>query len=995
MSTETRKTLPKPNDPVREPVINSPFETPQWRWQLDTSTKAYAPALPGRRESQNIPPVAGSRKLRGTQALPGEMGSHWIPLKLVNDIRTTVLDWQEDGYPGITQTSRDLINHWTDEEACQLYFAQLDAMLTHIYLNEAATNQIREEIQRINDQYNDGILRIAHKMATATGKTPVMAMLILYHTANHRNAAQDDHRFTRRFLVITPGLTVRERLQDSLDPGHEDSDWKAFNLVPPGDQWEQALSSASVNVINYHQMQPKDMEPTSTKQQQLIEGGSNPTTPEELEARRETPRDVVGRIADGKSQQGPILVINDEGHHCHRGDPDKRNTLPQNTQWFDGIQQIRDAGLLRYVVDMSATPIFLAQSNPRPFDWIVSDYSLIDAIEAGLTKIPRVPTSTNRSNESELRDIFSHTDSKQVGDFRPDVTGNNTLLKEALYSLYRDYEKKVEEWRDLGRAEPPVMAIVMNSVKNANTMFQHIAGGAVTPLLSNYEGQGKDQIREDPRTIIVHSKMEDGEAATGETGRYIRELADVYRRNPKYGFSDSDKAEEIIRRVMNTIGRSGLPGENVRCVISVNMLTEGWNTKTVTHLLGFRKFGSSLLCEQVAGRTLRRVTRTKEDDEIRFEPEYAQILGIPFPQYGEPDPDPHTKEKKRLPPVTVEPDPNRRHLRVEWPNVVQLRRTGGNRPVEVLTKPEGPDESHEVPAHISERINVEPTAGRTARFQGEPQVTAKRFSYLAASTVVKRIELETEEQARGGEDGAPIIQLARLFSQTVNASEEYRQKGYLTGPENQDRWPSDEMAVLSASEWLHRNIQVIKPDRSGIQMESEGSAIAPWLHTGLLRPYDIGNNPERVYGPTKKSEITYADCDSSWEVALAQHLDEMPEITRWARNKGLNWSIPYVVDRQQKRYFPDFVAVVSIQEGLELNIVIETKGLVREYDPIKRRWAQEYWVPAVNRHPEYGTQAGKLWTYLYLDSEALVLQAKEGILEVIEKHSSDSLLQTN
>ena len=172
MTTETRRTLPEPNDPVKEPIINSPFETPQWRWQLDTSTKAYAPALLGRRESQNIPPVAGSRKLRTTQALPGGMGARWIPLKLVNDIRTTVLGWQEDGYPGITQTSRDLINHWTDEEACQLYFAQLDAMLTHIYLNEAATNQIREEIQGINDQYNEGIHRIAHKMATATGKTP-------------------------------------------------------------------------------------------------------------------------------------------------------------------------------------------------------------------------------------------------------------------------------------------------------------------------------------------------------------------------------------------------------------------------------------------------------------------------------------------------------------------------------------------------------------------------------------------------------------------------------------------------------------------------------------------------------------------------------------------------------------------------------------------------------------------------------------------------------
>ena len=983
VTTETRRRLPQPNDPNREPIINSPYGIPDWSWQLDSSTKAYAPALPGRRESQNIPPVAGSRRLRGRPTLPGEMGARWIPLQLVNDIRAAVLNWEEEGYPGITQTSRNLINHWTDEEACQPYFAQLDAVLTHIYLHEAAPEELRQRIADINAKYNDSIHRIAHKMATATGKTPVMAMLVLYHAANHRNAAPDDHRFTRRFLVVTPGLTVRERLQDSLDPGHDDSDWKAFNLVPPGDQWEQALSSASVNVINHHQMQPKDVEPTSTKQQQLIDGGSGRTTQQELEARKETPQDVIDRIADGKSQQGRILAINDEGHHCHRGDPD-RSAPPRNTQWFQGIRQIRDAGMLQYVVDMSATPIFLAQSNPRPFDWIVSDYSLIDAIEAGLTKIPRVPTSTNRSNESQLRDIFSHTDSKQAADFRPDVTGNNPLLKEALNSLYRDYEDTTQGWRQLGRPEPPVMAIVMNSVRNANAMFRHVAGGAVTPLLSNYEGQLKDEIRDDPRTIIVHSKMEDGEAATGQTGRYIRELAEVFRRNPRYGFSDSDRPEEIIRRVMNTVGRPGQPGENVRCVISVNMLTEGWNTKTVTHLLGFRKFGSSLLCEQVAGRTLRRVTLTKDDDETRFIPEYAQILGIPFPQYAEPDPDPNGKEKKRFPPVTVEPDPERRHLRVEWPNIIQLRRTGGSRPVEVRAKPEGTDEIHEVPAHISERINVEPTAGETARFRGDPPVTATRFIYLVASAVVKTIELEMEEHDRAGDNDAPIIQLGSLFSQTVNAGQKYHRKGWLTGPENQDRWASDEMAVRSTSEWLHRNVQVIKPDRSGVQMEAEGSAIVPWLHTGLLRPYDIGNNPARVYGPTKKSEITYADCDSSWEVALAHHLDEMDEITRWARNKGLNWSIPYVVDRQQKRYWPDFVAVASLSEGLELNIVIETKGLVREYDPTKRRWAQEYWVPAVNRHPEYGVAAGKLWTYLYLDSEALVVQAQERIRVLIE-----------
>lgn len=237
MTTETRPTLPEPKDPNREPIINSPYGIPDWRWQLDSSTKAYAPALPGRRESQNIPPVAGSRKFRGRPALPGEMGSAWTPLQLVNDIRAAVFQWQEAGYPDITQTSRELIIHWTDEEACKLYFAQLDAVLTHIYLHEAAPRQVRNEIQEINDLSNAGIHRIAHKMATATGKTPVMAMLILYHSANRWNAPHDDHRFSRRFLVITPGLTVRERLQDSLNPRHDDSDWRAFNLVPPGDQW--------------------------------------------------------------------------------------------------------------------------------------------------------------------------------------------------------------------------------------------------------------------------------------------------------------------------------------------------------------------------------------------------------------------------------------------------------------------------------------------------------------------------------------------------------------------------------------------------------------------------------------------------------------------------------------------------------------------------------------------------------------------------------------
>ena len=982
MLQTTPPELPRPTDPVEQPIINSPFHPPEYHWPLNSDTKAFAPVAPGRRTSQNIPPVAGSKGTKQGVAQLGDIGVGWEELHLVNQVREEVSGWQDVGCPGITPTSRELIDHWTNPEACQLYFAQLDAILTHIYLHEVAPPESRERLHDINRRYNEGIHRMAHKMATATGKTPVMAMLILYHAAN-QNADPDDQRFVRRFLVITPGLTVKERLQDSLNPGHEDNDWTAFSLAPPGDRWERALTSASINVINYHQMEPKQVISIGSKQQDLIDGGSIPTTEAEMETRTETTADVIERIADGKSQQGRILVINDEGHHCHRGDPDARKAQKE-TEWFESIRRIQGQNLLHYVTDMSATPIFLAQSSPRPFDWIVSDYSLVDAIEAGLTKIPRVPTHTSLKDEAEFRDIFGSTESKQTANFQPETTGNNPILKRALGALCDDYEKTHSERSARPIGEQPVIAIVMNSVKNANAMYRYIAEGSASPLLGNFADPLNTELKPDPHTIIVHSKLEDGEEATGETARHIRALAEVYRRNPKYGFSDSDKPGQIIRRVMNTVGREGLPGENVRCVISVNMLTEGWNTKNVTHLLGFRRFGSSLLCEQVAGRTLRRITRTREPDNVRFKPEYAMILGIPFPKYEEAA----KKEKDEgptFPLVTVETDPDRTHLRVEWPNIVQLQRVGGRQAIEVQPKPEGPDEDHQVPEHSTEITYVEPTAGRTVMLRGGEPLSASRFAYMTAATVARRIEQETLEQTLRDPDGSTTIQLGRLFSQTVQVAELYQRDGKLWGPTSLNRWPSNEEIISSTGEWLHRNIEIIKPDANGILMEAIPSAIAPWQHTGLLREYEIEKNPDLVYGPTIKSEITYAHCDSHWEVELAERLDEMPEVTRWARNKVLNWSIPYVVERQPKRYWPDFVVVIPIREGLELNIVIETKGLIHEYDEVKRRWAREYWVPAVNRHPEYGVAAGKLWKYLYLDTHDLVLNAREKILELIDE----------
>ena len=333
----------------------------------------------------------------------------------------------------------------------------------------------------------------------------------------------------------------------------------------------------------------------------------------------------------------------------------------------------------------------------------------------------------------------------------------------------------------------------------------------------------------------------------------------------------------------------------------------------------------------------------------------------------------------------MEADPDRQNLRVEWPNIVQLQRVGGSQAIEVKPKQQGPDEDREVPEHSTEITYVEPTAGRTVRLRGSEPISATRFAYMTAAAVTHRIEQETLEQTLREPDESTTIQLGKLFSQAVQVAEMYQKTGSLHGPSSQDRWPSNEEIINDASEWLHRNIEIVKPDTAGILMEAVPSAITPWQHTGLLREYEIEQNPDLVYGPTVKSEITYAHCDSHWEVELAERLDEMPEVTRWARNKVLNWTIPYVVERHARRYLPDFVAVIPIREDLELNVVIETKGLVHEYDEVKRRWAREYWVPAVNRHPEYGTAAGKIWKYLYLDNHDLVLNAREKILEVIEQ----------
>lgn len=990
-----------------QPIINGPYGPPTRYWVLNQDTKPVDLAN-GRRRSQNLPPVAGARA-RGTLRMGGgaDWGANWAELELVNDVREKVEEWRKLGFPGVTFRTRELIRFWLretegdgSERETPLYFAQIDAALSHVYLKEADDGEITDRLAQINFDRNNGVERLCHKMATGAGKTLLMAMLIVWQTAN-RIANPEDTRFTSRFLCLAPGITVKERLLASLVPSASDSEYEQFCLLPPGDFWEDVIARASVYVVNVHQLKPKSaaLKP-SENARKVLNGGANPMSGEEERSQEETIEEVVARVAGASSER--ILVFNDESHHCHRGDPNK---FPVDTDWFSGLQSIRDYGVLLYATDLSATPTYIAQSNPEPVDWIVSDYSLVDAIEAGLVKIPRVPVRDEarggpRSTSPRHRDIYSRTPGKERSNFDPANPNNNQLLKDAFRLLYDDYARTNDLWEKANLGKTPVMAIVMNTVANANKMFRYVAENmADAPLLSN------ENANETPRTIIVHSKIEEGAAASGETGKQMRELSERFRAVREYEFEAADKCEDVIRRVMNTVGKDGKPGESVRCVISVGMLTEGWDAQTVTHMLGFRKFDSSLLCEQVAGRTLRRVSRDLNGDGM-FPPEYAQILGVPFPQYIEPNGKPDPMPAKKT--VNVEArSETHANLQLDFPNIVGYNRRANPGAVAAVSAKEESDERYRIGAPSRNPAVLEGIIGELKRLGGRQSrdargETRRHSLYLIAAAAKHQVVKRIEERSGASGGGLQVsVRQAQLFSQILSAARDFAKRGILLPGKSRDGgeyWPggNDLESLAAAGEWLARNLDLAATDGVGgggdgatsdlVRMVPIASKSRAWRNTGELRPYPASVSATKLYGLARKSEINYAHCDSGWEYAVAEALDDEDEITRWARNHRLGWSIPYVTDGEIKRYFPDFVAAANLPDGKELRLVIEVKGNLREFDADKRRWAEDYWIPGVNASPDFGEAAGRVWAYLYIGEEEYLRGVADTIRESVESY---------
>ena len=663
-----------------KPVLNSPYEEPRLHHRLDEAGQPVdGPPETGRRHSELISPVPRPRLRRQAgdpeqvaMTLSSEDGlssseQEYDPFPIINDIRSHVATWRKIPSRndwGVTPATARLLQHWRQHpfQSIRPFFCQVEAVETIIWLTEVERRQkkykhIWKRIHDANELANPELLRLALKMATGSGKTTVMAMLIAWQTVNAVRTP-GSNLFTRGFLIVTPGITIRDRLR-VLQPYDPDSYYRGRELVPV--EMLDEINKARIVITNYHAFQLREVMETGRVGKSLLQGRAQPLHTTETEGQ------MIRRIAEELMGFKNIVVINDEAHHCYREKPDnkdiagltadeKKEASEENKAarvWLNGIETFKRKLGVRAVYDLSATPFFLRGSGWAEgtlFPWTVSDFSLMDAIECGIVKLPRVPVSDNIPTEEVpvFRDLWKHIGKdmpkkgRQTGGDPRDLP--NTL-QTALYALYSHYGETHQRWKQDGIESPPVFIVVCNNTSTSKLVYEWISGWQRTnedgddvfehnghlALFRNFDEHGNRLPR--PNTLLIDSRqLESGEAldtnfrkaAALEIEQFKREKA----QRSGVGSVDEFTDAELLREVMNTIGKRGRLGGQVRCVVSVAMLTEGWDANTVTHILGVRAFGTQLLCEQVVGRSLRRYSYDLDDG--LFAVEYADIMGIPF-----------------------------------------------------------------------------------------------------------------------------------------------------------------------------------------------------------------------------------------------------------------------------------------------------------------------------------------------------------------------------
>jgi type III restriction enzyme len=1017
-----------------KPILNSPYEIPLQHWELDRHGQPTQKIVESRRRAEFITPIPKPKK-RKSSAVQDEIifdegkglstkEQQYDPTSIINELRQHVDQWRAFASPSqwqVTPETARLLQHWRhhDFTGIRPFFCQVEAVETAIWLTEVAPQskagkRLLEHLAAANKDANPELMRLALKLATGAGKTTVMAMLIAWQTINavRRPASKT---FTRGFLVCAPGLTIKDRLR-VLQPNDPDSYYGNRELVP-SDMLED-VNRAKIVITNYHAFKRRERIELSAGGRSLLQGHG-----EELDT-LETEGQMIQRVMPDLMGLKNILVINDEAHHCYREKPaepdeeelkgDERKEAEKNNEaarlWITGLEAVnRKLGVAR-VLDLSATPFFLRGSGYAEgtlFPWTMSDFSLMDAIECGIVKLPRVPVAENIPGDE--MPMFRNLWENIRKDMPKKGRGNSdeldplklpTRLHTALQALYGHYEKTFKLWEKSGIRVPPCFIIVCQNTAISKLVYDFISGfhrknqdGTTTlengrlALFRNFDKTTGNPLAR-PNTLLIDSEqLEAGDALDDKFRGMAADEIDRFRREITERTGDQRKAEsitdqELLREVMNTVGKHGTLGGSIRCVVSVSMLTEGWDANTVTHVLGIRAFGTQLLCEQVIGRALRRQSYDLNDEGL-FNVEYADVFGIPFDFTAKPVIAPPQPPRETIQIKAVRPD--RDELEIRFPRVEGYR---VELPEERLSAEFNEDSILELTPDL-----VGPSITQNAGIIGESaDMSLDHLGDMRPSTLLFHVTqrlLYTKWRDPGEEPKLHLFgQLKRITKQWIDTCLVCKGSTYPALLMYQEL---ADMACNRITAGITRKFIGERPIKALLDPYN------PVGSTNHVRFNTSKTNRWETSGPPSKCHINWIVLDSDWEAEFCRVAEAHPRVKAYVKNHNLGLEVPYRYGSETRKYLPDFIVLVDDGHGSEnpLHLIVEIKGYRREDAKEKKSTMETYWVPGVNHLEEYGRWAFAEFTEVYQIESDFAAKVESEFNKMIQSATTKPTAQEN
>ena len=817
-------------------------------------------------------------------------GKYGQPVKIesVDYIRSKVDEWRSNNYDGASKVTRELLNHWNNLEEPRLFFCQLEAIETIIYLNEI-NHDLLNETTGFEFEKNGKFERLCSKMATGTGKTIVMGMLITWQILN--SMYNNKTKYIKNVLIVTPSLIVLDRLQ-VLKPENIDNIYEEFNLIP--DRYKKAGLKINIKITNWHKLKPK--------------GKPHPIS----KIGDESPKTLTARIFGNKNIKD-ILVINDEGHHAYRSEnyvQSKGGYVKDDHAgiWMNGLDMINSGGIIKTCYDFSATPfvsVGKSMMDESLFSWIISDFSLDDAVESGLIKTPKI--SRDQTDGMEYGRIYTEDDVKKK--FKDGKIHQNVM--QAYQMLAKDWKETYLAWKKAGAPTSPVLITVCNTTKHAEIIEKAMKSMQLPGDLCKEEGI----LRIDS---AVMKRIEEGK---------------------------EKKDDHSLRDKASSVGKTGMPGEKINNVISVSMLTEGWDAKTVTHIMGLRAFTSQLLCEQVIGRGLRRTSYEINDDGF-FNNEYVTIFGVPHGflpiEGGECEVCKNNPCKcERTPPKEIRVVDDKINHKISWPIIDEITKEK-NYSWEIKEKFTPFGLVGELPTDNEMKFLIDGMSEWEGGFIKNVDIHIQQVEFKILHYMFEKLKDDWDSMNEDMSNIHPhdaLIDLLDLIKKFLKTS-------VISDYDGQDL---TNMMFYQYDNIGDHMLKMLDEPHAEEKLKAE---INFYGNTGSRKSRFTQS---KFIQDTEKTHLDKMIGHNQFELDIGKELDKSVNVISWIKSDMVNFNVKYEDgEGKSRKYKPDFI--IHLCNGV--NLILEGKGEDREDVKYKTKAIKEY-VEAVNEDNNKG-----IWKYV-------------------------------